>query len=527
MRQAVRASAGTRGIYLCHALAVGLAIYFWGPLIDAKWGLTDDHEIVHFIGRHERLPAADIIATLKQTEINSASTQARFRPGYYTLRALESAAWGKNPALWYTFRIGIAVLLGITLAHFCTAFAGPVLTAGFLVFALSQPYWRDIFARAGPAETYAVLGLCLMALGWGAASRSYIGIGRVFCIGLGILIAAGSKENFLIAGALPLWLLFTRRVSISLASRLLCAGVLGYLFWIASTVLNRLLQNGADIYANDISVAYRLKLAGGFMSQPVVIIWICAIATLLAVGFRGRRRPAPGGADPAKVVFTATHRGYPLALGTLLLVYAAQFVFYAGKWPDGADARYLFPGMLAAHLALLVGASAAIRFLGFAPGLRQWRTPCELLLALAFVIPVCDGIVTNRIGAIETVRFTRELERKFGIVTRELRGLPGTVVVINSHDLWDYERAVAVARFLKAEGLDNPVAVRLNGYSSADRLPGSFEKRVAQLMEQLARGDHGGTTVPFGEAVLTDCYSIGLSGPALVTCRGGTQLWPN
>ena len=148
----------------CYLLALGIAWYSWAPLLNAQWGLIDDHEVMAFVGTEARLPPSQFVAALKTTELNPEASLARFRPSYYVVRTLEAMAWGKNARQWYGLRIAIATILALTVAYVGVLFAGPILTTGFLTFSLFAGYWADIFARAGPGETYAVLGVCLIAL---------------------------------------------------------------------------------------------------------------------------------------------------------------------------------------------------------------------------------------------------------------------------------------------------------------------------------------------------------------------------
>ena len=101
----------------CYLLAISLPIYYWFPMLYAKWGLIDDHEIFSLIGPNRYLPFAQILDALSTTEVSASSTLPRFRPTYYILRILESVAWGKDPSLWYGFRIFTSVFFGITLAQ--------------------------------------------------------------------------------------------------------------------------------------------------------------------------------------------------------------------------------------------------------------------------------------------------------------------------------------------------------------------------------------------------------------------------
>ena len=203
------------GALLCFGFALFYSLYNWLPLLDARWSIIDDHEIVAAIGIGDRLPFSEIPVALGKTEVGNAGIATRFRPSYYSLRFLEAATWGKQPQMWYAARIVIAVFFAVVLAGAGLRLSGAIPTFGFLFFELSRPYWVDIFARLGPAETYAVFGVSLIMLGFIVSTKKGWRALPCFFVALGIVVAAGSKENFIILAALPLWLIFSPTVRLS------------------------------------------------------------------------------------------------------------------------------------------------------------------------------------------------------------------------------------------------------------------------------------------------------------------------
>lgn len=514
--------------FALYVLAVGLAVYSWAPLIHAKWGLIDDHEIMAFVGEQERMPLAKFPAVLLGTELSTASISARFRPSYYVLRAVEAAVWGKNAALWYAFRIGIALLMSVVLAHICLQFAGPILTSGFLVFALSAGYWADIFAKAGSGETYAVLGVCLVALGLGLGSKNVkeIGSSRALLISTGIAIAAGSKENFLVLGGVPLWLLFSRAPRTTPGGKVLFISVLGFLAWIGFTLLGRLRAAGTDIYANDISFSSRFRLLESFFSIPAVPYWLTGLFLLMVAAallkVRARRN------ETVLAAVAATSMGSYLAMGCgLFAVYAAQFIFYNGKWP-GSVSRYQFPGILAFHFSILIGLVAVTRLIELSwPGRRKLVALIQLVPALWLVIASVGIISDNRRISLETVRATSEFDAKLQVVAGYLGRNPEKPLIINTFSVSDYEPVFSMERFVRARGLANPVAIRMNGYAPAQYRPDSLEGILSTALARISEVGSGDLFVSLSNASQIDCFSVGMSGPFLQTCAGGgVNVWP-
>jgi hypothetical protein len=489
---------------LCYAFAAALALYFWSPLLDAKWGLIDDHEVIGFVGTADRLPLSRVPAILADTELTPNSTLPRFRPSYYGLRILEAVAWGKNATLWYAARIAIAVLVALALAHVCLQAAGPILTMGFLPFALSSPYWGDVFARAGVGETYCALGLALIAFALGGQPRETLSTGRVAVIALGIVIAAGAKENFLLLGAVPLWFLVAAKPRVSLAGKAISLGVLIYLAWIAVTVFLRVRSAGTDIYANDASIAFRLRLLLSFLSLQVVHFWLAALAIALIVSWRVSAVGKP-------------LRGYFWAGGVLLAIYASQFVFYAGQWPYVPN-RFQFPGVLAYHGAVLLG------FAGLVAAAMAWKMPDRAVMALQIAAAAAllywsiGDFGLNRAQAYKTVETTVAFDRNLNVVRAELAKDPSRPLVINSHYFNDYEPIFSIERFLRAASIGNAIALRL-AYTPG--LGDTREEALGRTLAELSRDGQKGLFVPLSGIDLARCYSVGMSGPFLASCDGG------
>jgi len=229
-----------RAAWACVAFAMALSWYHWSPLLGAGWLLIDDHEIVALTGAQNNFGYRDIPTALAKSEVGSSSVQTRFRPSYFVMRYTEAATWGNHPKAWYATRVAIAILSAAILAYFSAMIAGPLVGTAAVAFLLTRPFWADLFARLGPAETYALFGLDLIAVAWfiwRSRSRSNL---PVVLVTIGSLIAIGCKENFLILAPFIALLLWRYRARESgLLAKLLLSGVLLYSGWIALAVLMR------------------------------------------------------------------------------------------------------------------------------------------------------------------------------------------------------------------------------------------------------------------------------------------------
>jgi len=511
------------GALLCFGFALFYSLYNWLPLLDAKWSIIDDHEIVATIGIGDRLPFLEIPAALGKTEIGTAGVMTRFRPSYYSLRFLEAATWGKQPHIWYAARVVIAVFFALVLTGVCLRIGGPILTFGFLLFEFSRPYWSDIFARLGPAETYAVFGLCLIMLGFIVATKKGWSTLPCIAIAVGIVIAAGSKENFIILATLPLWLIFSPTVRLSLWLKSFFGIVLAYLGWISITVVWRLQHAGHDVYANPISIESRFGLLHSLATRSDVLAWFFACFILLVLVHTWNVR------DEQKRFLLTSLNGYIWAMVVLLAVFASQYVFYYGVWPDGAVPRYMFPGVLAKHFAIFIFFVVAAKIISIKPFvLRGVIVVVYLMAALYFMKLSVQDFNSNRtaskVMAANSISFTARLNEALGF----LRAHPSAALIMSSNSVLDYEPLYSIERFVRASGLTNPVALKLNGYSSENYSYSKDSERLAfMLTGSLEKIQHSGGSgfVPLHSIdAVVECFSMGMSGPPLARCKFGNKL---
>src|ERR1035437_9029275 len=97
-------------LQLLFGLCLACALFY--PNFSAQWGLTDDHEIIRYVGDDHVLRFSEIPNMLMKTEAgNPWGSKPRYRPVYYSLRLCETALWGDHVFLWYLFRV---VVLGVS-----------------------------------------------------------------------------------------------------------------------------------------------------------------------------------------------------------------------------------------------------------------------------------------------------------------------------------------------------------------------------------------------------------------------------
>jgi hypothetical protein len=544
-------------------LIIGVvAIYMWYPLVFATWGPIDDHEIIKFIGSAERLPFSNLLRVLEGTEVALDSSCLRFRPSYYFLRALESATWGKNPSLWYGARLLLAVSLALSVNALCLrlSFAGTGVSLLFALAIVSGPYWVDIFARLGPGETYAVLGLMLITFGsWpvlSSASR-IVSSGSALFISAGVVLAAGSKEVFVLFSLVPLYLIANRRLFISLASRLILGLAVLYCAWIVAEVVERLYITGSgrDIYGQDVSVTFRTTLlldlispatfwrsilalrdfvvSGDlsglkqFLINNVLMFWILwswllSISGVFAILVMCSRVAA---GNRVKEPDRMRARSYAVIGLMLLFIFVSQYLFYAGAWPRTAG-RYLFPGVILGQFAMLFLLNAiwfqqpSVRWLG------SMRIATTLACALTFVFITVSAngdripIYFSHENSKETARKSNGFVLQLETIAKDLKEDSNVPVIIISHGLGDYEFIFSIATFLRSFDVKNDFSLLMDGYTDHSYAPGSLSRNLASSLENIQL--HGNSLFSaFMPNTLPNCFSIAINGPFFEGCSKG------
>src|SRR5262245_49428079 len=82
------------------------------PMLSADFSMIDDHEIVKMLGGDARLSLSKVVTMIPEWAIEY---NGRFRPGYYSLRLLESAIAGDSAPFWYANRLALALLSALAI----------------------------------------------------------------------------------------------------------------------------------------------------------------------------------------------------------------------------------------------------------------------------------------------------------------------------------------------------------------------------------------------------------------------------
>ena len=449
--------------------SVVVVLFLFGQNLRAKWWTTDDLEVMTFVGKEEHLATSKIVPTLlSKTELDPLSRQPRFRPSYYALRVAEAWAWGKNPMLWYAFHLAFFASFMMAVWYTANPLVGFLPAALLAIYTVTFSSWSDIFARLGASEAYATLGLTFTLFGLHAMFRAGKSERGWLLLFVGIVVAAGAKENFIVllvpAGiALAAGL---HRKTANWAAYLSMSLSLLWCAWIASVVMVRLRNWGGDVYFNSVEPGNRAAtLLQGLTHTGILplyglgILFLCLWICLRK--WNGRA---------ANTALFAT-------IGTVLLIglYLSQVVYYNGDWPRSlpVDWRYNVPGLLCWPLALFLilwtarklssslpivpGSRLAIRrgvFVIRLPAVRVVQASMVLIGLAAVISHVGDASVeriASQSNVRRTTRFTGVIERLARVAARH----PDYPILVQTNYAWDYEAVVSYYVFSRAYGVPN------------------------------------------------------------------------
>jgi hypothetical protein len=530
-----------------------VSVILLGPQHHAGFWAIDDHELIEFYtGTSPNEPAPkplsgsgntaaiqDLPSQLMGTEVGAPGVSLRYRPVYYVLRLLEVDLWGGDPADYYRLR---TVMFGLLLASILWVgwiAIGPLGAALLVLFALNFQMWGDVWCRLGTSEQYAAVGLALFLVGFGFQIRSLFRRdtaswnGSAVLLSLGLIIAAGSKENFVFM-AVPVFLtsaygLYRRQIAAWAAG--FVAVSLAFTCFVALAIARAAGRAGADVYGNAVSVSTRAQAPIVFLRQfarggkfdlltpfdSAVTIGISLAVLLIMAGLCGALWLRLGPAERASV-----RRGLGLT-GVINLLAIAwvtwEIIFYGGNWPSAN--HYDFPGLLI--LLVFAGSIVAIISMLFGPGrLRSGLAVLGFVClvgwqaeSLGFNFPLAQAAAHN---VNRTQQFTGDLQR----IVDESTLHPDWPIIVEAAIGWDYEPVLTLADWLRWKNVHSKVFLRVAA-AKPGAAASSFDETLLNAMRQVS--DDGaagyqpiGRLDPAKEAE-HECFSISYSGPASPSCE--------
>lgn len=461
--------------------------YLMGPLLGAKLGMIDDHEIPLFLGSDRKISINEIPNAFALTELANWGDALRYRPSYYTLRILETALWRDNATLWYGTRIIILIVSLWIGWKIMSKYFPEIVSYLFVFYVMTMPFWPDIITRLGPSEIYAIPSLLAFILGViqqnpGLVIGSYI-------------VAVGAKENLIFL--LPILLFWSynlnKRKALSCWSKVGIIGSIIYSLWIVSSILLATSKAGTDFYVTDISYVERVMTT--FRMIPTIIIdrdIIPGLIGLLYFFWIGKKYKY------TKYVITNS-------FGILVIIFS-QYVFYNNKIPSLS--RYDFP-----VLVLFPLFNIYVLFHVVATVSQKYKhlanlALCGLIVFMSLAYMYGRGYLLIHRQRDIVVQSSNTFKEKIDYLANTLRQNPETTLVFSSNHFIDFEPITSVERYITSQGVTNRIELL---YTPEGNLTEPLAVNLEQRMVAVTQGlSEEGIFKGFDKYTnpSRDCYSI-------------------
>lgn len=516
-----------------------IATLLFGNILNRQWWWFDDGNLQELLGPDHRVTLSEIPTTALNSEIGRAFAKARYRPTFWMYWIMEAAAWGNQPTLYYVERfVLLTVSIGLCWWLLTQAF-GPGLGLLVTLWILSYPFWYDIWARLGAAETGAVPGLILFAFSMVILIRYYRAgqpeerrkkQGLWLLYFLSGIFTLGSKENMLIL-LLPnaIFLVYLwRQKKLDAPAWAAMLGVFAAGLFFAGSVLTGLFLAGRDIYGHSVAPGERTQVLWNGITrlaqdETLLILLALALFEILAAGLYLARKGTPAPRAP----FFKSVKWFGFAALLLFLVYWSQYFFYDGAWAQ--DMRYDFPGRLVEPFFALAIGLLTINLLTI---LTTNPFPIQVV-RLGMVLAVFGLICFRGFTALQTyigqnVDSSRNFTSRLAAVTAALEQDPAMPLVFESYGYWDHEPVLTTAIFLRTDGIRNPFFVRVHPAFLSPAQPVELLNRQFLLDTSTKGYARNGLEyfTPLEQLGDGKCYSIGFSGTTFGKCFTLLRLFP-
>lgn len=424
----------SRWLWLAASLVA--LLYFLWPTFGIRFGVVDDHEIVTMVGPHDRLPASEVVSTIRE-RVNE--PVGRVRPLYWVGRALEAATAGDNATWWYVDRFVLAAITLVAIYLTVVRYLNPLLSAmiSLLPFCGAE---IETWIRLGPNEAYAVpllaVGAALVVRGVERGHRP----ARQWP-GYLLLVASGlTKENFIPVAVVVIawsalhygfrrwraadWVVLTGFALVSLAN-------------VAAVVVKVHSRGSVYPQARNLSTAHDwLKAAFRNMDVYHQFTAGAVAAVLLCIVLSSR--------PPRRVLIGLA--------AVCAAIAASQAFFYASSPPS---TRYYYPVVFLSVVAWALAAHQIERISKTAQ-----RRLCVLVVVLALLGPLYQGATGVRAWAELNAEKSHAFQDYLTELETAIDSSEVDVIVLDpAIPAADIEPLLAVARYLH-DRTDVPIVTR-------------------------------------------------------------------
>lgn len=446
--------------------------YLVGNNFNAKLGLIDDHEIAMFLGSDGKVSVDEFPKEILKTEIGQWGSYLRYRPSYYTLRVLETALWRDDARLWYLSRYLMLVVSMVLGYQIMIMYFPQIVSYLFIFYIMTMPFWPDMLTRLGPSEMYALPAVLMFAYGMIK--------NKLWMITVGYLICVGSKENFLILLPILLgWAGFKAYIK-KLSNKELIATIvlILYTLLIVGSIVVATASAGTDIYGSSISYRYRItkfvwdipKIISNRHLLPAILVLIAGIV----ISFKKMK---------LKIIIKQA-----MAMVTILLVIATQYIFYINQLPS--NMRYDFPALLLFPILDLLALSMIITYFKKSKYIGYIRVSIYALMILIFATYIFRRSYTLvQAQSIKNAAQTRTFNDSLNRAQIKVLENPETGIIFVSERYIDFEPIASVERFLTSRGAKNEFRLYYNPPTTTQD-PMELDVRLKDVMNGNVGTDH-------------------------------------
>jgi len=499
-------------------IAISTALFLLEGNLNATWWLIDDYGIIDLIGENKKINFFDISQILLQeTEAGQWGESQRYRPVYYLLRIIEAYSWGYDLSLWYSFRIFIFALFLYSVMWILKDIVGFFYTLLFVLLMLSTHYLHDIFAKLGPSEAYSIFGLSLYMIGVKIyfKYKQNLKIFAVMLVFFGAVILIGSKENMLFIAIISIYRIMFNWNKIFLIEKFLRIFIILFSFFIALSIIIALSSVGTDIYANDVSLLYRLGVMFDksllAIIQLKMIIFIPIILFLYIKYFN------------TKILKHNLFKNFIIITIFAFIFYIGQVVFYNGQVLT--NSRYDFPLLLIKEAYIFISLFFIFNII-YLINNNKFLLNIAFSASLLILVPFSySELLFLKITSNENAIKTQQKNSEIINISKIALKYPQYPIIFESHHaVRDFEAINAVQKYLHFYNAQNNIFLHTNYTKSNDALWVLLSKL---LMASSLEGNGEWNIKPLKNLIVHDkkCISVSFSSDASNSCLIKYRIW--
>jgi len=439
-----------------------------GNNFHAKLGMVDDHEIKLYLGDDNSLSFLELPNTIWSTEVGKWGNTPRYRPTYYGLRITETFLWGDNPVLWYGFRYAILVISMYLCWAALSKYVPSITAYMFIFYIMTGKYWSDIFARLGPAETYALLSSSILA--YGISMRNF------WLVILGYVLTVGAKENLIsLFPIFATWIVLNykelksnRSYIVGVVIAIIVTVIVGANVYIYAST------NTADIYGNSIGFKdriidfvenFKLEIRKYHLKFPIILTLMAFFQQILYKLL-------------FKLKLTSSKIWLKiLSMGLIGIVICSQYLFYNNQIPT--NSRYDFPVMILIPLLTLLTASILSDYFEIMTSNIYLIYTITLLRTINLQNYYYINSQSQR-NAIQSEQFDHELRS----IINNIKNNTWPLVMVSDNS-GDYEPLVSLSRYLFASDIQNTLMIKFIPDPKLDNVLGNMlQARIVKVMNE-------------------------------------------